>query len=443
MSKPVILVGAPSSASGKTTMTLGLIRAFARRGLTVGSFKVGPDYIDPAYHACASGRPCLNIDSWAMRFDTTASLLEAAGRDADIVIGEGVMGLFDGAPDGTGSTADLAALFNLPVLMVIDVQRLGQSAAAIVDGFRRFREDVEIVSVLLNRSAGPSHSELIKNACQAQFSTPIVGAIDRHKALEIPHRHLGLVQASEQAELEAFLNKAADLIEEHVDLDRLQRLARAPNVSAMGPTARPIPALGQRIAVARDIAFAFQYASVLNGWREQGAEVHFFSPLDDQAPDDTADTVYLPGGYPELHAGVISRNSIFLNGLRAAAHRNAFIYGECGGYMVLGDELIDKRGDAHPMAGLLPVRTSFEHPKLHLGYRELKLLAPTPLGRPPLLYRGHEFHYASELSRQGEPLFEMSDARNRPRGEAGCVKGTVAGSFQHLIDRCPHLGIVR
>jgi cobyrinic acid a,c-diamide synthase len=436
VSAPVLLVGAPSSGSGKTVVTLGILRALRRRGLRVASFKVGPDYIDPAFHERATGRPCCNLDSWAMRLATLVGLLEAVGRDADIVVGEGVMGLFDGAPDGSGSTADLAALLDLPVLLVVEVQKLGQSAAAIVEGFVRFREDVEVVAVLFNRTGSPAHAALLREALAARLSTPVVGCLPRDPALALPERHLGLVQASEHPDLEKVLERAADLVAEHVDLDRLLRVARPPSVTVLPTRPVPLPPPGQRIAVARDRAFAFLYEAVLAGWRRQGAEMSFFSPLADEAPEPTADAVWLPGGYPELHAGRLALNRRFLDGLRAAAARGAFVFGECGGYMVLGRGLVTREGERCAMAGLLPVETSFAAPRLHLGYREVALAADIPLGAGGTRLRGHEFHFATETLREGPPLFASArDARDCELGPAGCRAGTVAGSFVHLIDR--------
>lgn len=441
MSAPAIIVAAPQSGSGKTVVTLGLIRALRKQGLEVASFKTGPDYIDPAFHARASGRPCRNLDSWAMRLDTLAGLLADAGAMADIVIGEGVMGLFDGAPDGTGSTADLAALLGLPVLFVVEARRLAQSVAPLIEGFVRFRPDVEIDGIVLNATGSDRHRRTLLAACDDRFATPVLGCLPRLDDLALPSRHLGLVQAAEHPDLEAFIERAAELVAGHLDLDRLRRLARRPTLELLAPgETRLWPALGQRIAVASDPAFAFVYPAVLDGWHRQGATVHPFSPLADEAPDPAADAVYLPGGYPEIHASRLAQNRGFLDGLRAAAARGAFVYGECGGYMVLGRTLVDRDGRAHAMAGLLPVATSFAAPELQLGYRKLRLLESTPLGRRNLAWRGHEFHYAHETERAGAALFTAADASGTPLGEVGCVDGNVAGAFLHLIDRHPPFG---
>ncbi len=436
MSTPTLLVAAPASGSGKTVLTLGILRALKRRGLKVGSFKVGPDYIDPVFHERASGRPCYNLDSWAMRFETLAGLLHRAGEGADVVIGEGVMGLFDGAPDGRGSTADLAALFNIPVVLAIEAHRLGQSGAAIAEGFLRFRDDVEIVALVFNRVASEAHAALLIEACDDRFSTPILGCLPRHPRLVLPERHLGLVQAREHPELESTMEAAADLVERHLDLQRLLRLARVPSVTPLSGAVHPLPPLGPRIAVACDEAFNFAYPSVLEGWRALGAELRFFSPLNDEPPPE-AEAVFLPGGYPELHAARLASCQRFLAGLREAALRG-FVYGECGGYMVLGQCLIDRDGRAHRMAGLLPVTTSFAAPRLHLGYRKLELADACPLGGAGQVYLGHEFHFAREVERSGPPLFaRVRDARGRSLGPAGARVPGAAGSFIHLVDRAP------
>jgi cobyrinic acid a,c-diamide synthase len=263
----------------------------------------------------------------------------------------------------------------------------------------------------------------------------VLGAVPRDARLALPERHLGLVQAGEHGGLEKFLEEAAGLVAGHVDLDALRVLARAGAHEHATDPGPPLPPLGQRIAVARDAAFAFAYPAVLAGWRRAGADLAFFSPLNDEAPDASADAVYLPGGYPELHAGRLAGNRAFLDGLGAAASRGAFVYGECGGFMVLGGVLTDGDGNDHRMAGLLPVATSFAAPRLHLGYRRLALMSASPLGHAGTAFKGHEFHYAELVRQEGRPLFAVEDARGTDRGSAGVVVGNAAGSFLHLIDR--------
>ena len=432
MSAPGIIVAAPNSGAGKTTVTLALLRALRRQGVAVASFKVGPDFIDPVFHERASGRPCPNLDSWAMRLETLAGLADQVATDARLVIGEGVMGLFDGAEGGRGSTAELASLFELPVVLLVDAQGMGESAAALVEGFTRYRDDVEVAGVLFNRVGSPRHAAVLRRACDDRFAQPVLGCLPRDDRLELPARHLGLVQAEEVPELEHFLDQAAQIVAGEVDLERLQRLARPFGLGLYGPPPRPLRPLGQRIAVASDVAFRFAYAATLNGWRIAGAEILPFSPLADQPPDAAADAVYLPGGYPELHAGRLAGNRAFLDGLRQRARSGAFVYGECGGFMLLGERLIDAAGEAHAMAGLLPVQTSFRERQLHLGYRRLAHDGALPF---PRHLRGHEFHY-STVTRQGDadPLFEARDSTGADLGAAGLRRGRVMGSYAHVID---------
>jgi cobyrinic acid a,c-diamide synthase len=282
--------------------------------------------------------------------------------------------------------------------------------------------------VLLNRVGSPRHADLIRPAFEA-LGLPILGALPRTEGIAVPSRHLGLVQAGEQSDLEGFLERAADAVDAAVDLDRLMLVAQP--IERIGQASVAIPPLGSHVAVARDIAFAFAYPHLLDGWRAAGAELSFFSPLDDQAPAASADAVYLPGGYPELHAGRLAAATMFRQGMRAAAARGAAIYGECGGYMTLGAGLIDGDGVRHEMLDLLPVETSYAAPRRHLGYRRIMLAARTPLGPIGTRYRGHEFHFASEIGREPVPAFCESGVA----GGTGAVVGRVFGSFLHLIDR--------
>jgi cobyrinic acid a,c-diamide synthase len=416
-----IVIAAPQSGSGKTVLTLGLLRAFRRNGVKVAAAKVGPDYIDPGFHAAASGSAAFNLDSWAMPSQLIASLLSELARDTDLILIEGVMGLFD----GPGSTADLAALLGVPVVLLVDCARMAQSIGALVNGFARHRSDVRIAGVILNRVASPKHETvLVESISQAVF-----GAVHRDLSLELPSRHLGLVQSSETGDLERFIETAADIVETATDLDALRAVAPEPKFPT-GEGDAPSP-LGQRITVARDEAFAFAYPHLLHSWRSAGAELTFFSPLADEQPSSGADAIYLPGGYPELHAARLSANGGFLDGLRKTAERGALIYGECGGYMVLGKSLEDAEGRHHAMAGLLPVETSFATRKLSLGYRELKPLAGAPWDAS---MRGHEFHYTTVASEGvSDRLFAARDAHGIDLGQIGLRVGRVMGSYAHII----------
>ncbi len=428
-----LIIAAPASGSGKTLVTLALLRCLRARGLAVASIKVGPDYIDPAFHSAASGRPCLNLDAWAMRPETLAALAARAGAGAELIVGEGVMGLFDGASGGSGSTAEVALLTGWPVVLVVDAKGMAASAAALVHGFTDYRPDLPVAGVIFNRVGGARHAALLAEAC-APLGVPVLGALPQAPELVLPDRHLGLVQAAEHPELDAFLAHAAEFAERHLDIEAV--IARAKPCRLASQAFAPVlPPLGQRIAVARDTAFAFAYPFVLDGWRAAGAEIAVFSPLGDQAPDPAADAVYLPGGYPELHAARLAANGCFLQGLRAAAARGAVVYGECGGYMTLGRGLVDAQGQRHALAGLLPVETSFAERGLHLGYREAELVAAGPLGPAGARFRGHECHFASLVAGEGAaPLFHCRDARGAETGAMGSRAGTVLGSFLHLVD---------
>ena len=428
-----MIVAAPASGSGKTVVTLALLRRLRDLGARVGAFKAGPDYIDAAFLAAAAGRACGNLDPWAMRRETLAAGYRRAARGADLVIGEGVMGLFDGGPGGAGSTADLAAALGLPVLLVVDVRGQGASAAAVVEGFSRHRRDVHVAGVIVNRVASDRHARLIREAC----AEPPLGFAPRDDALALPRRHLGLVQAAEHPALESFLARAAAWIGGAVDMDRLAPLARPPVLADAGAPPPLLP--GRRVAVASDAAFAFAYEHWRAAWAAAGAALAPFSPLADEAPDPRADAVFLPGGYPELHAGRLARAARFMDGLRAAAARGAVVYGECGGYMTLGEGLIDRAGRRHAMAGLLPLETSFAAPRPTLGYRVLATRADGPLGPARSAWRGHEFHYAAAVREdraRADALFD-GGAPGGGSAPAGLRRGRVLGAFCHLIDRAP------
>lgn len=430
-----LIIAAPASGSGKTTITLSLLTLLKQMGVAVSSAKVGPDYIDPAFHQAATGRPCFNLDSWAMRPETLRGLLAAAAEGSALTIVEGVMGLFDGAETGpggaSGSTADLARLFDLPIVLVMNVKGQAATAGAVLSGLAHYRPGVRIAGVVFNNVGGPVHRRTLAAAAE-EVGIPAVGFLPRIAALAMPERHLGLKQAGEIADIDAFLAAAAAAIAPHVDLERLAALAGP--IATGAPDQLGMPLLGQRIAVARDVAFAFAYPAQLEAWRRQGATLSFFSPLADEAPDAAADAVFLPGGYPELHAGRLAANLTYQNGLRAAAARGATVYGECGGYMVLGESITDAAGVAHPMAGLLPVATSFAKPKLHLGYRHARLVEAGPLGPRDAGFAGHEFHYATVEHEAGDAaLFQAKDARGKELAAMGRRRGSVMGSFLHVI----------
>jgi cobyrinic acid a,c-diamide synthase len=429
---PGLLIAAPASGGGKTTVTLGLARALTRAGLGVQPFKSGPDYIDPAFHAAATGRPSVNLDSWAMAPDRLAALAEA-GAEADIILAEGSMGLFDGVAGrgetGTGASADIAALFGWPVLLVLDISGQAQSAAATATGFAAFDPRVRIAGVILNKVASPRH-EALTRAGLARTGIPVLGALPRAPKLALPERHLGLVQAGETADLEARLEALADFITAHVDLAAVR--AAAAGLAPEPARAPTTPPPGQRIALARDAAFSFAYPHLLQGWRAAGAEILPFSPLANEAPPEDADACWIPGGYPELHAGALAAAGHFRAGLRDFAETRP-VHGECGGYMAMGAALIDAEGTAHEMAGLLGLVTSFAKRRMHLGYRRATLAHPIPGHAAGGRLLGHEFHYASILEQPDPPLARVTDATGAEVAETGSTRGRATGTFFHLI----------
>jgi cobyrinic acid a,c-diamide synthase len=435
MTTPGLIVAAPHSGAGKTTVTIGLLRALTRRGLGVQAFKAGPDYIDPAFHAVATGRPSFNLDTWAMAPGTMADLVARHG--GDIAIAEGAMGLFDGVAaagqTARGATADLAALLGWPVVLVLDVSGQTETAAAVAAGLAHYRDDVTVAGVVLNRIAGSRHLALILPGFE-RVGLKVLGALGREARFELPERHLGLVQAGETEDIAQRLDLLAEAVEKAVDLDAVQRAARPPR-QIDGSTRRLRPP-GQRIALAEDRAFSFMYPHMLEAWRTAGAEILPFSPLADQGPDPGADVVWLPGGYPELHGGVLSEARRFLDGLRALAARSVPIHGECGGYMVLGQGIEDAEGRSHGMAGLLRLETSFARRRLHIGYRRARLLVDGVLGVAGSDVMGHEFHYAAVLEVGDEALVDCRDATGAAVPEAGARRGAVSGTFFHAIDAC-------
>ena len=429
-----LIIGAPRSGSGKTSVTIGLLRAFSRRGVKVRGVKTGPDYIDPGFHAVATGSPGLNLDSWAMQPDLLRHLLLEQADGADLLLIESAMGLFDGiaVEDGrSGSAADLARLFGIPVLLVLDVSGQSQTAAAIAHGFAHYDPQVRMAAVVLNRAGSERHRTLCTEAIE-KIGLPVAGCVLRNPSLVLPERHLGLVQASEQPEVDAHIETLADAMESALDLDALLALAQ-PILVSSGSTEAAIAPPGQRIALADDAAFTFLYPHLAGHWQAAGAEIIRFSPLADEAPDQSCDVCWLPGGYPELHAGKLAAAGNFMAGLSRFAQTKP-VHGECGGYMVLGQAMEDADGVTHAMTGLLSHATSYANRKMNLGYRQAVTEVDGLLGKAGTALRGHEFHY-SRVTDPGHdaPFAQIADGQGRPLGASGGRRGNVSGTFFHAI----------
>ena len=442
MASKGLMIAGLASGSGKTMVTLGLLRALARRGKAPAAGKTGPDYIDSGFLSAAAGRKAVNLDQFAMSKPLLAHL--AADQAGDTLIIEGVMGLFDGASGNAGSSAALAEALDIPVILVMDIRHTAQTAAMIAAGIASLLPAGRIAGVILNHVASPRHLALVSEALAA-YQIPLFGSVPSRDGLAVPSRHLGLVQAADfdNAGLEMILDHAADLIDEYCDLDAILDAAQRLPTAGKAVAALPLPVTNPKsinpkainppaktIAVANDAAFGFAYHHLLAGWQQQGAEIRPFSPLNDEKPADDADFIFLPGGYPELHLPTLSRNRQFLAGLNKAATANIPIYGECGGYMVLGTGITDASGNRFDMAGLLDVETSFANKKRHLGYRKFTPIEPFFWDGP---FLGHEFHYTNVVSASGTPLFTAHDANDQPLGMAGLRKGSVAGSYLHII----------
>jgi cobyrinic acid a,c-diamide synthase len=435
-----LIIAAPMSGSGKTTITAGLIAALAARGLTVAPFKCGPDYIDPSYHALAAGRPCANLDAWMLPPDRISDVLTRRAEGADLALIEGVMGLFDGyaGDDDTGSTAQIARLTDTPVLLVLDVRAMARTAAALVAGLRDFDPRVRIGGVFLNRVGSPRHAAMVKDAIEGSTGLPVLGHLLRDEAITLPERHLGLVPTAEAGRWQSWLAEVAMRITAAMDLDRVLALAyRAPPLSA----ARALPAfapirrgIAPVIAVADDEAFSFHYADNLDLLRAAGAAIASFSPLRDTALPAGTQAIYLCGGFPELYAAQLSANHTLLTAVRAAAAAGLPIYAECGGLMYLTEAVVDAAGNKFPMVGALPGR-SVMTPRLTLGYRTVRAISNSWLWRAGETLRGHEFHYSSwEDVRDPPPhLYELQPdtLRSELRVE-GASMDNILASYIHL-----------
>ena len=436
MTARALIIGAPRSGSGKTSVTIGLLRAFQRRGIKVRGIKTGPDYIDPGFHEAATRLPGLNLDSWAMAPDLLRHLARGQAEDADLILIESAMGLFDGIlgePGRSGAASDLARLFGLPVLLVLDVSGQSQTAGAVACGFMHYDPTVKMAACVLNRAGSERHRKLSGDAISA-IGLTVVGTILRDPTLTLPERHLGLVQASEHPQMDAHIDRLADAMEQSLDLDAIFEAARPFDIPP-GTTEKALPPPGQRIALAEDAAFTFLYPHIKREWQAMGAEIVRFSPLADEAPPADCDVCWLPGGYPELHAGRLAAADTFKTGLKTFSETKP-VHGECGGYMVLGEWLEDADGVSHAMTGLLSHSTSFSKRKMNLGYRQARLMRESAIGKIGDVVRGHEFHYARVIEAgTDQPLAMIADGRGDEIGPSGGFRGRVTGTFFHAIAR--------
>jgi cobyrinic acid a,c-diamide synthase len=446
-----IIVAGVASGVGKTTISTGLMAAFAARGLRVQGYKVGPDYIDPTYHRAATGCPSYNLDTWLSSQAMVRQRFDVSMRDADVALIEGVMGLFDGRKGtlDSASTAEIARLLNAPVLLVIDVSHMGQSAAALVSGFQNLDPHVQVAGVLLNKVASSDHEATVRHAIAQWTGVPVLGALRRDPLLTLPARHLGLVPVPEATvEVQALGN----MIAHAVDIDEIVCLARSagplpPATAEMAVRDNlPLPSLEAiqtvppvRVGVALDTAFSFYYPETLEEFAHLGVEVIPFSPLNDHSPPDDLDLLYFGGGFPELFAGQLAENHTMLAGVRSAVQQGVPVYAECGGYMYLGTYYIDAASRCHTMLGVLPYTFRMGTECAQLGYREIRTVRETIIGPAGMHLRGHEFHWShlvDPLSRE-HAAYELEGREGTREGYADT---TILASYVHVpLAANPHV----
>jgi cobyrinic acid a,c-diamide synthase len=429
-----LVVAGTQSGVGKTTLTLGLLAAWQRQGLSVAPFKVGPDFIDPGHHTRAAGRPCRNLDGWMLSLEANLEVFSRVACESDLAVVEGVMGLFDGY-DGkseAGSTAQMAKWLKLPVVLVVDARSMARSAAALVHGFASFDPELSLAGVIFNRVGSPTHLDYLRQAVEQAGEVPCFGGLPREAELAIPERHLGLVTTEDHPLGAGYLTALADLVERHLDLEGLLAALPPLDLGEIPAPANPAPVI--RLGVARDRAFCFYYPDNLEWLARCGAEIVPFSPLDDADLPGGLHGLYLGGGYPELFARELSANTTMLRAIREGADKGLPIYAECGGLMYLCRDITDLEGVRHPMAGVLPLGVRMLPRLKALGYREITLAADGLLGPAGTRARGHEFHYSEIVSAPEDlpRLYQVAARRGgAPLQEGYCVHRVLA-SYVHL-----------
>ncbi|EIT86460.1 cobyrinic acid a,c-diamide synthase [Fictibacillus macauensis ZFHKF-1] len=393
-----IVIAGTGSGVGKTTVTIGIMKALHQRGLTVQGFKCGPDYIDPTYHTAVTGRVSRNLDSWMTSKEAVMEIAHRGQVDADIAVVEGVMGFFDGKDPRTnaGSTAEVAMLTESPVILVVNCASMARSAAAIVKGFQMLATGPNIVGVIANKVGSKGHFNIVKTAIEQECHVPVIGYLSRHEALHIPERHLGLIPSIERGDLDPFFNELGQLVEETIDLDLLLQLAEAPALTEQPSSlfaTRDMPPVN--VAVARDSAFNFYYEENLELLRAYGAHLHFFSPLKGEVVPADAQALYIGGGFPEEFAKELSQMTAVKQSIKQAIQAGIPTLAECGGFMYLTEAIQTTDGATHEMVGVIPGTAVMQRKRAALGYREITVEHEHFLLKQGQLAKGHEFHYST------------------------------------------------
>jgi cobyrinic acid a,c-diamide synthase len=427
------VVAGPASGVGKTTVALTIIAALRSRGLTVQPFKCGPDFIDGGHLAVAASRTARNLDTWMLDAEVNREIFFRASASCDVAVVEGMMGLFDGVTGSSeeGSTAEIAKLLGLPVVLVVDAGNSARSLAAVIRGFETFDLKLRFAGIVLNRVAGDSHFRMLDSAIRQSSVVPVLGWLPSEADAVIPERHLGLHTAAEGTSASTpTLTRLGNCL----DVEQLLNATAYKQRFETVPISSAVPKYkGIRVGIARDRAFSFYYEDNLDLLRENGAEIVEFSPIADSALPENLHALYLGGGYPELHADALSGNGSLLQDIRDFAQANKPIYAECGGLMYLAEKLTTIEGQSYPMAGILPVSIEMTKVLVHFGYADVKFARDCLLGETGTLVRGHSFH-CSRIVAHG-PLrcaYRVHYSLSNRREQEGFVRGRVLGTYIHL-----------
>ncbi|MEX2416729.1 MAG: cobyrinate a,c-diamide synthase [Paenibacillaceae bacterium] len=442
MSERRLVVAGTGSGVGKTTATISLMAAFKQQGLQVQGFKCGPDYIDPTYHSAVTGRPSRNLDSWMFSEQVLREVLYRGSRNADLSIIEGVMGFFDGkeATSLRGSTAEISKLTDTPVLLIVDCGGMARSAAAVVKGFQLFEKDIRFAGVIANRVGSEGHYHLVKEAVEEACGIPVFGYLQKVPEIELPERHLGLVPSVERGDLDALFGRMGELAAQTIDLQGLLKATEtSPAVNRPTGLFQPKASYPVRIAVARDAAFHFYYEENLELLRAYGAELIFFSPLSGEVAPQSADGLYIGGGFPEEFASELAGQLDVLQSLKAAVREGKPVFAECGGFMLLTERMIQSDGSTHSMAGIIPGEVRMQHKLAALGYREISGLPGNFLLSDRDRARGHEYHYSTfHPYEEIKPAYHSKGLRkDQPEGYA--ADNVIAGYTHIHFASCPSL----